>query len=427
MCEPTSQEPDFFNHLGHMNDLRKYKPRKRQPSNREELPDFEGNESDVIILSEEEIQEELQSLVEDMNLKKTSDKDYIMEVTDCIEDIDTFFFTHPTSRKNIGDYLAELNFAEIVLNVMRKLTDEEMKLESFWDQYYFAYISCYHYSLNSTKFAKSLIDNDILQLLTSNLTRKDFLENIESEQSVVFILEISLQIINKLARSTHLKNTFEIIQISEAIKHLLAINKEETLNFVAELTLIYIGETPDQPENFIKQLLSTLQMALDDTNCRAEKGFYPWELIHCLSRLSSLNLITGDLIQVDLLNNLKRMILDNVNEEQRAAAECLWHLGFDNSILKKIQHEDDLNNALKSIANSEDSLVKENAQGALWIIQEKYKNVPETHQTGENSDMVFLSFHDDDKKPVQTLCSELKSMGYTVIQDHTRIDESDFF
>lgn len=75
------------------------------------------------------------------------------------------------------------------------------------------------------------------------------------------------------------------------------------------------------------------------------------------------------IIEEGALEDFVQMLHFTDLREQANTAECLWTLTFDKTVRQTIIDFPDLVPALEELKNSENPLVKNNVQGALWMIR----------------------------------------------------------
>lgn len=85
-----------------------------------------------------------------------------------------------------------------------------------------------------------------------------------------------------------------------------------------------------------------------------------------------------------------RMLQHDDPKEQSSTAHCIWTLSFDKTVRQKIIEHEGLVAALENLSKNENSEVRKNCLGALWMI--KGENDPAT-TTSKAAFILWLKFH----------------------------------
>ncbi|KAK3690730.1 hypothetical protein RRG08_061170 [Elysia crispata] len=120
-----------------------------------------------------------------------------------------------SDRTRIGDYLAELGYAEVTINMLKQMNSLGIfKNDEIWFPTYYTYNTAWNYSDASEKLARSLAESGAVKLMTLNLGHKPYLDNMHSK-NVFYVLKASLSTLHNIARCTGVKHYFKEIKTAE--------------------------------------------------------------------------------------------------------------------------------------------------------------------------------------------------------------------
>ncbi|XP_055872747.1 uncharacterized protein LOC106059484 isoform X3 [Biomphalaria glabrata] len=345
--------------------------------------------------------------------------------------IGDMYWDYPAEREDIGNFLADLGYAEITITMLRQMNSLGIfKNDDIWFPTYYTYNTCWNYSDASEKLARYLAETGAVKLMTMNLGHKPYLDNMHSK-NVYYVLKASLSTLHNIARCTGVKHHFKDIKTAEVVMPLISAN-DEFLKSIAMLTLAYIVEEDENAKlidetDTIKNIVNWIHKALENKQKRRYRGFTPWELTQGLSKLAVNDSNKAKIIEEGALSDFTQMLRHTDPREQSSAAECLWTLAFDKTVRQTIVESPDLVPALEELKNSENSLVKNNVQGALWMI--KGENDPAASVSRPNSgnaikNHIFISYSWAEKEMVKKIHNSLLSEGYKIWVDYEQMGGS---
>ncbi|CAL1530029.1 unnamed protein product, partial [Lymnaea stagnalis] len=92
--------------------------------------------------------------------------------------IGDMYWDYPAEREDIGDFLADLGYAEITITMLRQMNSLGIfKNDDIWFPTYYTYNTCWNYSDASEKLARCLAESGAVKLMTLNLGHKPYLDN----------------------------------------------------------------------------------------------------------------------------------------------------------------------------------------------------------------------------------------------------------
>uniref|UniRef100_A0A2C9JLY3 TIR domain-containing protein n=1 Tax=Biomphalaria glabrata TaxID=6526 RepID=A0A2C9JLY3_BIOGL len=323
--------------------------------------------------------------------------------------IGDMYWDYPAEREDIGNFLADLGYAEITITMLRQMNSLGIfKNDDIWFPTYYTYNTCWNYSDASEKLARYLAETGAVKLMTMNLGHKPYLDNMHSK-NVYYVLKASLSTLHNIARCTGVKHHFKDIKTAEG-------------SYWSQNVLVtsHVSDT-------IKNIVNWIHKALENKQKRRYRGFTPWELTQGLSKLAVNDSNKAKIIEEGALSDFTQMLRHTDPREQSSAAECLWTLAFDKTVRQTIVESPDLVPALEELKNSENSLVKNNVQGALWMI--KGENDPAASVSRPNSgnaikNHIFISYSWAEKEMVKKIHNSLLSEGYKIWVDYEQMGGS---
>ncbi|XP_059141325.1 uncharacterized protein LOC131929220 isoform X2 [Physella acuta] len=338
--------------------------------------------------------------------------------------IGDMYWDYPAERSEIGDYLADLGYAEITINMLRQMNSLGIfKNDDIWFPTYYTYNTCWNYSDSSEKLARCLAEAGAVKLMTLNLGHKPYLDNMHSK-NVYYVLKASLSTLHNIARCTGVKHHFKEIKTAEVVMPLINAN-DEFLKSIAMLTLAYIVEEEENAKlidetDTIKSIVTWIHKALENKQKRRFRGFSPWELTQGLAKLAVNDSNKSKIIEEGALEDFVQMLRFTDLREQANTAECLWTLAFDKTVRQTIIDFPDLVPALEELKNSENPLVKNNVQGALWMIRgenDPTASVARPQSAHPPKNHIFISYSWAEKDLVKKIYGSLVAEGYKIWVD----------
>ncbi|GFN81245.1 hypothetical protein PoB_000775100 [Plakobranchus ocellatus] len=326
---------------------------------------------------------------------------------------------YENEREEIGDYLAELGYAEVIISILKEKGSS--KIEEIWSLTHYTYDNAWNYSDASEKFARSLAEAGAVKLMTLNLRHKLYLDNMQNEKAY-HVLAASLSTLHNIARRTGVKHYNKKIKTAEVVMPLIK-SDDELLKTLAMLILAHIVEEKENAKiidetNTIKNIVNWIHIALKEESSRRFRGFTPWELTQGLAKLAVNDSNKRKILEEGVLDDLRAILRHTDPKEQASAAECIWTLAFDKSVRQAIIEFPDLVPALEELAKSTssasspqtstaaaaaapgggpslNSIVRKNVQGALWLIKgdnDPTSNTTRTHNAQGSKNHVFISY-----------------------------------
>ncbi|CAL1532030.1 unnamed protein product, partial [Lymnaea stagnalis] len=144
------------------------------------------------------------------------------------------------NRKDIADFLADLEYAKTIIDHMRQITildaiesDRALTLTAH------ALMLCLNLSGVSSSFAKCLAKGGAVELLTLVIVDEEYLRNGEIMEAIYSLLRNTVDILNNIARHVPTKQCFVENNTANALKNLLNWNKR-SLEVRALLTLALV-------------------------------------------------------------------------------------------------------------------------------------------------------------------------------------------
>ncbi|BFZ13606.1 hypothetical protein BsWGS_16645 [Bradybaena similaris] len=338
--------------------------------------------------------------------------------------IGDLYWDYNNERTEIGDYLADLGYAEITITMLKQMNSLGIfKNDDIWFPTYYTYNTCWNYSDASEKLARCLAESGAVKLMTLNLGHKPYLENMHSK-NVYYVLKASLSTLHNIARCTGVKHHFKEIKTTEVIMPLINSN-DEFLKSIAMLTLAYIVEEEENAKlidetNTIKNIVHWIHKALENKQKRRFRGFTPAELTQGLAKLAVNDSNKGKIVEEGALADFCQMLLHTDPKEQATSAECLWTLSFDKNVRQMINDFPELLAALDSLKDSENAVVQKNVRGAHWLLHgenEASATSTRTQSTQSSKNHIFISYSWTEKELVKKLSASLAAEGYKLWVD----------
>ncbi|XP_012942420.1 uncharacterized protein LOC101845869 [Aplysia californica] len=297
------------------------------------------------------------------------------------------------------------------------------KNDDIWFPTYYTYMTLWNYSDASEKLARSLAESGAVKLMTLNLGHKPYLDNMHSK-NVYYVLKASLSILHNIARCTGVKHHFKEIKTAEVVMPLISSN-DEFLKSIAMLTLAYIVEEEENAKlidetNTIKNIVTWIHRALENKQKRRFRGFTPWELTQGLAKLAVNDSNKAKIIEEGALGDFLSMLRHTDPKEQANSAECIWTLSFDKTVRQAIIDFPELVPALEELQEHENTVVRKNVKGALWLI--KGENDPAASSNRPHSALapknhIFISYSWNEKELVKKIYNSLAAEGYKLWVD----------
>ncbi|PVD36234.1 hypothetical protein C0Q70_03212 [Pomacea canaliculata] len=296
-----------------------------------------------------------------------------------------FYWDYADHRTEIANALSDCGYAALTVKMLKTMnTMGIFKNDDIWFPTYYTYNTAWNYSDASESLAKNLAEADAVRLLTLNLGHKPYLSNIQSK-NVYYVLKASLSTLHNIARCSDVKHFFKENKTAEVIMPFISM-KDEFLKAISMLTLAYIVEEEENTKlidetNTISSIVSWTENAVDGGSKRRFKGFTPWELTQGLDKLAVNDTNKIQVVEAGALPVFLRMLQHDDPKEQSSTAHCIWTLSFDKTVRQKIIEHEGLVAALENLSKNENSEVRKNCLGALWMI--KGENDPATTTKAE--------------------------------------------
>ncbi|BFZ25773.1 hypothetical protein BsWGS_28812 [Bradybaena similaris] len=338
--------------------------------------------------------------------------------------ISDVYWEYCNHRSVIGDYLAELGYAELTVKMLKQMNGLGIfKSDDIWFPTYYTYKTCWNYSDASERLATCLAESGIVKLMTLNLGHTAYLDNIHSK-NVYYVLKASLSTLHNIARCAGVLHHFREMKTLEVILPLRN-SSDDFLKSMAVLTLVYLVDDKDHAKlvgetNIIKKIITLLQKALEDKQKGKYHGLTATELIQGLSRLAVFDSNKPKIIEDGALDCFLLMLQSLDPREQALCAECVWLLSFDKYVRQTVTDFPDFMNAIENLKDSENQVLRRNICGALWLI----KGENDTYASGlrlqniyKSKNQVFISFSLNERDLVKQLSSDLTAEGYKLWVD----------
>ncbi|XP_025080765.1 uncharacterized protein LOC112556198 isoform X2 [Pomacea canaliculata] len=341
-----------------------------------------------------------------------------------------FYWDYADHRTEIANALSDCGYAALTVKMLKTMnTMGIFKNDDIWFPTYYTYNTAWNYSDASESLAKNLAEADAVRLLTLNLGHKPYLSNIQSK-NVYYVLKASLSTLHNIARCSDVKHFFKENKTAEVIMPFISM-KDEFLKAISMLTLAYIVEEEENTKlidetNTISSIVSWTENAVDGGSKRRFKGFTPWELTQGLDKLAVNDTNKIQVVEAGALPVFLRMLQHDDPKEQSSTAHCIWTLSFDKTVRQKIIEHEGLVAALENLSKNENSEVRKNCLGALWMI--KGENDPATTTRPKSAlkskSHIFISYSWTEKELVKEIRERLRAENYKVWIDYEQMGGS---
>lgn len=231
---------------------------------------------------------------------------------------------------------------------------------------------CIYNLSDKREFARSAANTCIITKCMENLKAKEkYISEAEVDENSLAVIDFSLGIIYNISKEENIESLF-----NNDMSTLQSYKKSENEDFVAMSVMILVhlsnGEAEkiqDEKETTV-YLIRLLQRALNEEDRRAI-GYSSTELIEGLARLALNDSNKLTVAEEGGISLLMKLVLSHREEEQVAAAQCLWTLAFLESIQKDLQsRKEELQALSKSCHNK---VLRKSLQGILLTIAKSDK------------------------------------------------------
>ncbi|KAJ8047378.1 hypothetical protein HOLleu_06362 [Holothuria leucospilota] len=226
---------------------------------------------------------------------------------------------------------------------------------------------CIYNLSDKREFARSAANTCIITKCMENLKAKEkYISEDQSDKNSLDVIDYSLGIIYNISKEENIESLFDndmsILQIY---------TKSENEDFVAMSVMILVhlsnGEAEkiqDEKETTV-YLIRLLQRATNEEDRRAI-GYSSTELIEGLARLALNDNNKLTVAEEGGISLLMKLVLSHREEEQVAAAQCLWTLAFLDSIQKDLQPRKEKLQALSKSCHNK--VLRKSLEGILLTI-----------------------------------------------------------
>ena len=320
------------------------------------------------------------------------------------------------------------NYSEIS-NTLRIIMHENNGLDIF-----FEYLKIILDKLISLKYNETQL-YELSVLITDNIYNLSHLKHLFTEQwntskylDTLFNLDLRLKDEDKLW-NLRLTLIAAIVCVYEEKNFEKLTDTDMVIKNVSNL----IGECAKTIKN--KECLRLKTMLYDQNNriirvIVLDNGWNLIDLIDCLYNMSHNDLIKYDIYFTNKLKNYLRIIIYMGNEfEREYALKMLYHLCFERRIVDDVMNDQELQNYIKMINNSDiKNNTLKNCNGITWLIEEHYNRTNRTTDSSSKTESVnkhiMISYNSKSKELCLKIKSELEKNGFLVWIDVENISGS---